>query len=390
MRSVRMQDLSEGEESASAAAISPPRGGLGHPTEEEDLSGAGAQQGRPPVASSVASVDFEDEDEPLNGGGADEPIDYVSLLLTTSAAPPLLSTPEEQQLLQQLSLLGFDTGQVSYSVRTSACDSCSATWWMLRRKREAEVEREEQAAATATQARASSLLEGGGDGGGESGGEGKLSRTNSLRSIRRYTGSIRDPAAVLNDPPDDDDASGSPPPPPPPRLYRDEFLESLTEEQGPLSPLPMTVPLEFVGSSSSSPSPPSETPPLHTKERTSSRGTTTTTTTTTTEPPAASARAPSPPHTPPRRPSVAPVTPAATLTSPTMVNAPATPSAKSQPHHGSGDDAEARLTFCFNAAERPSAASASALLSYFPTVAPPSHPSPPTAKRPSTASVPRS
>lgn len=388
MRSVRMQDLSEGEESASAAAaISPPRGGLGHPTEEEDLSGgAGAQQGRPPVASSVASADFEDEDEPLNGGGAEEPIDYVSLLLTTSAAPPLLSTPEEQQLLQQLSLLGFDTGQVSHSVRTSACDSCSATWWMLRRKREAEVEREEQAAATATatatQARASSLLlEGGGDGGGESGGEGKLSRTNSLRSIRRYTGSIRDPAAVLNDPPDDDDASGSPPPPPP-RLYRDEFLESLTEEQGPLSPLPMTAPLEFVGSSSSSPSPPSETPPLHTKERTSSRGTTTTTTTTTTtEPPAASARAPSPPHTPPRRPSVAPVTPAATLTSPSMVNAPATPSAKSQAHHGSGDDAEARLSFFLNAAEMPSSASASALLSYFPTVDPPSHHSSPTAKR---------
>ncbi|TKA54446.1 hypothetical protein B0A53_03139 [Rhodotorula sp. CCFEE 5036] len=379
VRSLRMQELSEGEESASAAAaISPARGGLGHPTageEEEDLSSAVAQQRRPPVASSVASVD-EDGDESLNGEGAEEePIDYVSLLLTTSAAPPLLSTPEEQRLLQQLSLLGFDTGQVSHSVRTSACDSCSATWWMLRRKREAEVEREDQAAATVTQARASSFpLEGGGDGGGESGGEGKLSRTNSLRSIRRYTGSIRDPAAVLNDPPDDDDASS--PPPPPPRLYRDEFLEILTEEQGPLSPLPMTVPLELVGSSSTSPSPPSDTPPLHTKERTLSRGTTTTA-----EPPAASARAPSPPHTPPRRPSVAPVTPAATLTSPTMVNAPATPSAKSQAHHGSGDDAEARLSFFLNAAEMPSSASASAILSYFPTVDPPSHHSSPTAKR---------
>lgn len=389
MRSLRMQELSEGEESTSA--VSPPRGGLGPPN-EEDLSSASAQQQqqrrrRRDVASSVASVDEDegghdlDEEGAVEEGGAEEPIDYVSLLLSTSAAPPLLSTPEEQQLLQQLSLLGFDTGQVSHSIRTSACDSCSAIWWMLRRKREAEVEREEQAAATVTRAQVSSpsMIDGGGgvgDGGGESGGEGKLSRTNSLRSIRRYTGSIRDPAAVLNDSPDDDDDSSSPPPPPP-RLYRDEFLESLTEEQGPLSPLPITVPLEFAEPSSLSSSSPSESPPHPSRERTSSRATTTTTE----QPPSATARAPSPPHTPPRRPSVAPVTPAATLTSPTMVNAPGTPSAKSQAHHGSVDDAEARLSFFLNAAEMPSSASASAILSYFPTVDAPSHHSSPTAKR---------
>ncbi|GAA5985564.1 hypothetical protein JCM10908_007024 [Rhodotorula pacifica] len=342
VRSLRMQDLAEDE-------TLPP---LRSVASRDDDAAYGPS---PRVASSsVGSVDEDDEQENGDGdgdGGGDaqvlveeeeERIDYVSLLLTTSEAPPLLSTPEEQSLLQQLSLLGFDGGQVSHSVRTSACDSCSAIWWMLRRKRDAEAE----LALAATSAAAAD------DGEGEVG-EGKLSRTNSLRSIRRFAGTIRDPAAVLNDPPDDVTN------PPLSRLYRDDLLESLTEEQGPLSPLPTLQPPELSATPADSPSP--------SRERTSSRGAL--------EFPA---RAPSPPHTPPKRPSIAPGTPTATLTSPTMVTAPATPSAKAAPR--SSDDAEARLSFFLNASDAPASVSASAILSYFPTVDAPSQTSP-SAKR---------
>lgn len=60
------------------------------------------------------------------------PIDYLSLLSLPSPSP--LSTPNEQTLLEALTSLGFDTGQIVHSIKTDACDSCAAIWWMLKRK----------------------------------------------------------------------------------------------------------------------------------------------------------------------------------------------------------------------------------------------------------------
>jgi len=62
--------------------------------------------------------------------------------LLDSPAPMIFSTAVEQQLLNSLSGLGFDTGQIVHSVLSDACDSSGSLWWMLIRK--AEVSEQEQ------------------------------------------------------------------------------------------------------------------------------------------------------------------------------------------------------------------------------------------------------
>ena len=62
------------------------------------------------------------------------PQDFVSTL--TAPAPIVFSTPLERDLLNNLSALGFDTGQMVHSVLTNACDSSGALWWMMRKKAE--------------------------------------------------------------------------------------------------------------------------------------------------------------------------------------------------------------------------------------------------------------
>jgi len=62
------------------------------------------------------------------------PVDYLSLMLSTTHRDDLFSATEEKDLLDKLEGLGFDTGQMVHSVNTSACDSTSATFWMLKRK----------------------------------------------------------------------------------------------------------------------------------------------------------------------------------------------------------------------------------------------------------------
>lgn len=57
--------------------------------------------------------------------------------LLDSPAPMIFSTPVEQQLLNSLSNLGFDIGQIVHSVLSDACDSSGSLWWMLVRKAEA-------------------------------------------------------------------------------------------------------------------------------------------------------------------------------------------------------------------------------------------------------------
>lgn len=60
--------------------------------------------------------------------------DFVSLL--TQPTPIIFSTPLERNLLNTLSSLGLDTGQIVHSVLSNACDSASAVWWMLKKKAE--------------------------------------------------------------------------------------------------------------------------------------------------------------------------------------------------------------------------------------------------------------
>lgn len=60
------------------------------------------------------------------------PDDYLALL--NADLPPLFSTPSERVLLNRLSDLGVDTGQLIHSVKNDACDTSSATWWILRLK----------------------------------------------------------------------------------------------------------------------------------------------------------------------------------------------------------------------------------------------------------------
>ncbi|KAG2153810.1 kinase-like domain-containing protein, partial [Suillus clintonianus] len=55
------------------------------------------------------------------------PQDFASLL--SIPAPIIFSTPAEGDLLNSLSLLGFDTSQIVYSVLTDACDAAGAVWW---------------------------------------------------------------------------------------------------------------------------------------------------------------------------------------------------------------------------------------------------------------------
>lgn len=70
-------------------------------------------------------------------------VDYLALLSTPAPAP--LSTPLEQALLDSLTTLGFDTGQIVHSITTDACDASGAVWWMLKRKAD-ERERERREA----------------------------------------------------------------------------------------------------------------------------------------------------------------------------------------------------------------------------------------------------
>lgn len=57
--------------------------------------------------------------------------------LLDSPAPMIFSTAVEQRLLNSLSSLGFDTGQIVHSVLSDACDSSGSLWWMLVKKAQA-------------------------------------------------------------------------------------------------------------------------------------------------------------------------------------------------------------------------------------------------------------
>jgi len=62
------------------------------------------------------------------------PKDFASLLNTP--APIIFGTKFERELLNNLSSLGFDIGQIVHSVLSDSCDAASAIWWILARRAE--------------------------------------------------------------------------------------------------------------------------------------------------------------------------------------------------------------------------------------------------------------
>ncbi|CCM04349.1 uncharacterized protein FIBRA_06521 [Fibroporia radiculosa] len=72
--------------------------------------------------------------------GSSLPQDFSSILQTP--APLIFSTALERDLLNSMSALGLDTGQIVHSVLSDACDATGALWWMLKRKAEKRMQEE--------------------------------------------------------------------------------------------------------------------------------------------------------------------------------------------------------------------------------------------------------
>ncbi|OBZ78190.1 Serine/threonine-protein kinase MARK2 [Grifola frondosa] len=87
-----------------------------------------ARTKRRSVSSTLSEPSFEKSATPS------PPQDYSSLLNTP--APIIFSTPLERELLNSMSQIGLDTGQIVHSVLTDACDATGALWWMLKRRAE--------------------------------------------------------------------------------------------------------------------------------------------------------------------------------------------------------------------------------------------------------------
>ena len=99
-----------------------------------------AYPARTPVRTkrrSVTSALSDHEDNVINTPEppATQQNNFATML--DSPAPMIFSTAVEQRLLNSLSSLGFDTGQIVHSVLSDACDSSGSLWWMLIRKAEA-------------------------------------------------------------------------------------------------------------------------------------------------------------------------------------------------------------------------------------------------------------
>ncbi|KDE02753.1 CAMK/CAMKL/MARK protein kinase [Microbotryum lychnidis-dioicae p1A1 Lamole] len=80
---------------------------------------------------SVGST-FSERLFPLDEEAPMQLVNYFAMLSEPHPAP--LTTPQEQALLDSLTTLGFDTGQIVHSITTHACDSSAAVYWMLKRK----------------------------------------------------------------------------------------------------------------------------------------------------------------------------------------------------------------------------------------------------------------
>lgn len=97
-----------------------------------------ARTKRRSVSSTLSDPSSPTTDKPLTP----LPLQDFSSLLNTPA-PMIFSTPLERDLLNSLSMVGFDTGQIVHSVLSDACDAAGAVWWMLKRKTEKRIMDEE-------------------------------------------------------------------------------------------------------------------------------------------------------------------------------------------------------------------------------------------------------
>jgi len=95
-----------------------------------------ARTKRRSVSSTLSDPDAPEEERTptLPAPQASRDIDFANLLSTPASI--IFSTPLERKLLNSLSDLGYDTGQIVYSVLNDACDAAGAVWWMLVRKAE--------------------------------------------------------------------------------------------------------------------------------------------------------------------------------------------------------------------------------------------------------------
>lgn len=108
-------------------------------------------------------------------------INYLALLDRTETAP--LTQPLDSRLLDNLSAVGFDTAQITHSVKTDACDCSSAMWWQLRKKTEEKEEAEREAGLRSPVSPADSLRTRRAKQSSESG----VSMTPSRPTISQYT-----------------------------------------------------------------------------------------------------------------------------------------------------------------------------------------------------------
>ncbi|KAH9849387.1 Pkinase-domain-containing protein [Lenzites betulinus] len=107
------------------------------------------------------------------------PQDFSSLLHTP--APLIFSTPLERDLLNSMSMLGLDTGQIVHSVLNDACDATGALWWMLKRRTERKAA-EETASHPASHGRSQHRSHTADDSHTEGNGGGSLGRTRESRA----------------------------------------------------------------------------------------------------------------------------------------------------------------------------------------------------------------
>ncbi|KZV71091.1 Pkinase-domain-containing protein [Peniophora sp. CONT] len=110
---------------------------LGDPREESPTR----RSPSPASRSDRGGEDGRGSSDSARGGGGEadaegkgRTMDFAHAL--SKPAPVIFGTALERDLLNSLSALGFDTGQVVHSVLSNACDSASAIWWMLKRRSE--------------------------------------------------------------------------------------------------------------------------------------------------------------------------------------------------------------------------------------------------------------
>ncbi|OCH90214.1 Pkinase-domain-containing protein [Obba rivulosa] len=140
-----------------------------------------ARTKRRSVSSTLSELERASSPAYDKSPGSAIPQDFSSLLNTP--APLIFSTPLERELLNSLSMLGFDTGQIVHSVLTDACDATGALWWTLKRRAEKKALEEECADGAAERAEHEDVKEDAHRNGGEKERAKSPTSTSTMRSV---------------------------------------------------------------------------------------------------------------------------------------------------------------------------------------------------------------